>query len=305
MNSDHPIHTSAPTTVAWRTLLFIPADNDKFIAKVHSRGADGCILDLEDSIAPIAKQQARKGVADAAAKVAANGMDVLVRVNADSLEDDFRAVVCESIRAIVLPKVDCAAAVRVAAELLTQLEQQRGLASGQIGLIAQIETVEALPNLDEIATASPRLWAMSLGSEDFSASAGMQPTAETLYYPNQNIVFACRRAGITPLGFPESIGLFGDLEALGVAANKGAEMGFTGALCIHPAQIAILNAAFTPAEDAVNDAKALLTAFADAEREQQAVFAWQGKMVDLPVILRAQTLVNRAEAIAKQHASSS
>jgi citrate lyase subunit beta/citryl-CoA lyase len=278
--------------------LFIPANNAGFVAKAHTRGADAVILDLEDSVAPAQKASARAGLAAAAAQVAAQGTAVLVRVNADSLSADLIAAVNSAVSAIVLPKVAAAAAVLQAAAQLEVLEHLRGLAPGQIGLIAQIEDVAALPRLDDIAAASPRLWGMSLGSEDFSASAGMQPTAEALYGPNQQVVLACRRAGIRALGFPASIALFGDLAALATAVNRGAQMGFTGALCIHPAQVAVLNQAFTPDPDAVADARQLLAAFADASAAQCGVLAWHGKMVDLPVILRARDLVARAEALA-------
>lgn len=281
----------------WRTLLFIPANNEKFVSKAHTRGADAIILDLEDSIAPDRKVNARQGLPAAAQYVAANGTDVLVRVNAETLEDDIRAAATGDVRALILPKVNTAEPVCKAAALLDELESERGLEPGGIRLLAQIEDVHALSNLDVIASSSVRLLGMSLGSEDFSASAGMLPLPETLYAPNQQVVFACRRAGILPFGFPDSITVFSDLDALLHAANRASNMGFVGALCIHPNQVNVLNQAFTPEAGAVAEAKMLLAEFAKAESQDKGVFAFKGKMVDLPVIVRARELVARAEAI--------
>ncbi|MBR9910666.1 MAG: CoA ester lyase [Gammaproteobacteria bacterium] len=286
---------SAPV---WRSLLFIPANNQKFVGKAHTRGADGIILDLEDSVAPEQKAAARLALPAAARQVAANGIDVLVRVNAEWLPEDIQAAATAAVRALLLPKVNTAAPVLKAAALLDRLEGERGLPPGSIRLLAQIEDVQALPNLDAIASSTPRLLGMSLGSEDFSASAAMLPLPETLYGPNQQVVFACRRAGILPFGFPASITLFSDLDALQHAAIQATAMGFVGAFCIHPKQVPVLNQAFTPASAAVLDARTLLAEFARAEAEGRGVFAFKGKMVDLPVILRARELVARAEAIA-------
>ena len=287
----------------WRSLLFIPVNNEKFVAKAHSRGADAVILDLEDSIAPDQKVSAREVLPAAAKQVVDNGTDVLVRVNAEWLEDDIHAATTADVKAIVLPKVNTEAPVLKAAGLLDQLERERSLEQGSIKLLAQIEDVRALPNLDVIARSSGRLLGMSLGSEDFSASAGMLPLSETLYAPNQQVVFACRRAGILPFGFPASITLFSDTNALTQAVVQAANMGFVGAFCIHPNQVKVLNEALTPDKSAVDDARALLDEFARAEVEGRAVFAFKGKMVDLPVILRARELVVRAEAIASKAVS--
>jgi citrate lyase subunit beta/citryl-CoA lyase len=286
----------------WRTLLFIPANNDKFVDKAHTRGADAVILDLEDSIAPDLKASARQVLPAAARRVAARGTEVLVRINAEWLQEDIAAACTEHVSALVVPKVSEPGTLTRAATLLDQLERQRGLIPGRIRLLAQIEDVRALPHLDAIATSSPRLLGMSLGSEDFSASASIVPLPETLYAPNLQVAFACRRAGILPFGFPASITLFSDIEALTHAALQAANMGMVGAFCIHPNQVAVLNRALTPDAAAVADAETLLVEFARAEAEGRGVFAFKGKMVDLPVILRARELVARAGAIAARSA---
>lgn len=282
----------------WRSMLFIPADNQKFIDRVHERGADACVLDLEDSIPLERKAAARAAVPQAARDIRSRGTDVLVRVNSETLAEDIAAVVRSDIRAIVLPKVNSAEAVLAADKLILRAEAQQAISAGTIRLILQIEDVAALPHLDEIARASARTLGMSLGSEDFSASAGMQPTARTLYWPNLQVVFACRRAGISPFGFPLSIGIFDDADALNEAVAAACEMGFIGAFCIHPAQVPILNSQFTPEPGDVSDALEIVQGYEQAMREGRGAFAFKGKMIDPPVVARARELIDRYHAIA-------
>ena len=133
-----------------------------------------------------------------------NGAVPLVRVNAepDVVSVDLEAACLLGV-AVVLPKVKSSASVKAAADRLNQLETERGIIVGSIRLIAQdVENVAVLPWLDDIASSTPRLLGMALGSEDFAASAGMEPFPEALLAPNQSVVFACRRASVLPFGFP-------------------------------------------------------------------------------------------------------
>ncbi|MCY1262343.1 Citrate lyase subunit beta [compost metagenome] len=289
----------------WRSLLFVPAHVEKFVERAHERGADACILDLEDSVPLACKHAARSLVPHAAAAVAARGLDVLVRIN--TLESgglaDLEAVVCPALRAVVLPKVAAAEHVRVVAAVLEGLERERGLAKGQVGLIAQIEDVAALPHLDEIASASPRLLGMSLGPEDFCVSAAMQPTPETLLWPSQQVAFACRRAGILPFGFPASIAEFSDLARLRHAVELARQLGMVGAFCIHPAQVEVLNQAFAPNAAEVEYAEGLLAELAQAEAEGRGAFAYRGRMVDPPVVARARETLQRHLATQRRRES--
>lgn len=287
----------AATDPVWRSLLFVPAINEKHIAKAHARGADAIILDLEDSVSLDQKGHARDVLSVNASALAGHGCDVLVRVNAEFLDDDIAASCIESVCALVIPKVSEASTLLKAASLLDLHEAERGLEVGRTRLIAQIEDVHALTELDAIAGSTTRLLGMSLGSEDFSASAGMRPLNETLYGPNQQIVFACRRAGILPFGFPASITLIEDADALAAAIKQAAEMGMVGAFCIHPRQIDVLNDAMTPLSAEVAEANAVLQRFDEVQTVGEAVFTHNGKMVDLPVVLRARNLVARAQAI--------
>lgn len=279
----------------WRSMLFIPAHVEKFVAKAHTRGADAYILDLEDSVPADAKQAARGMLAAGAAQVAQSGAAAIVRVNQPWAMTalDLEAAIGSGVAAIVLPKVNDAEYVRAAAARIDTLEAQRGIAAGHTRLIAQIEDVAALPRLDEIATSSPRLLGMILGSEDFSATAGMEPIPAALFAPNQQVQFACRRAGILPFGFPASIADYSDLDAFRATIRLARQLGFVGAFCIHPTQVAILNEEFTPSPQEIEYARGVVAAYAQALQEGRAAAEYRGKMIDPPVFARAQELLRR------------
>lgn len=280
----------------WRSMLFVPAHVERFVARAHERGADAVILDLEDSVPLAQKAQAREALAVRAVTVSGHGTRVLVRVNAEAglAAQDIDAAVGAAVCAIVLPKIDSPQQVLAADRLVSGCEQRLGLRPGHTWLIAQIEDVAALPQLDAIATSSPRLLGMILGSEDFCASAGMAPTPATLFGPNQMVAFACRRAGILPLGFPSSIAEFSDLDAFAAQIALARDLGFVGAFCIHPAQVPALNAGFSPSAAELAHAQGVVGAFENAQREGRGAIEFAGKMVDLPVVLRARDLLRRA-----------
>ena len=283
----------------WRSMLFLPAHVEKFVAKAHTRGADAYILDLEDSVPSVEKETARRMIPAGAAQVSQAGAAALVRVNQPwaVTELDLEAAICPQVKAIVLPKVDAAGYVQAVACKIDTLEAARGMAPGHTLLIAQIEDVSALPRLDEIATSSPRLMGMILGSEDFSAAAGMEPIPEALFAPNQMVAFACRRAGILPLGFPASIADYAEPDAFRRTIELARKLGFVGAFCIHPSQVAITNEAFAPSAKDIAHARGLIAAFEQAIQEGRGAVEYRGKMIDPPVVARAQELLRRVPAI--------
>lgn len=283
----------------WRSLLFIPVHIDKFVDKAHTRGADGYILDLEDSVPLAEKAYARGKVRDAAQKVSCQGAAALVRINLDwSLaQQDIDSSVCEQVSALVLPKVEHPDQILRVAELIERQEQAQNLPQGHTAIIAMIESVEALPHLDAIARAHSRMMGVTLGSEDFSVSAGMLPQPATLFHPNQMIVFACRRAGIEPLGFPGSIADYSDMDAFHSTITQARNMGFVGALCIHPKQAEVLNAIFTPSDHELDNAQGLIAAFEEGLSAGKGAVEFKGKMIDLPVVNAAKKLIHRAEKL--------
>lgn len=280
----------------WRSMLFVPAHVERFVSRAHARGADACVLDLEDSVPLAQKAEARAAVAGASAAIAGRGTPVLVRVNQprELAEPDIDAAIGPAVRALVLPKVNDAAAVVAVAERIDRREAEAGLPLGHTRLIALIEDVHALPLLDAIARSTPRMLGMMLGPEDFSASVGMAPTREALMLPNQMVLFACRRAGILPFGFPGSIADYGDTEAFAQTIRLARQLGFVGALCIHPAQVAVMNAGFSPCADDIAYARGAIEAFEAAGRAGLGAAEYRSKMVDLPVVVRARETLRRA-----------
>ncbi len=256
----------------WRSLLFVPVTNPRFVEGASRRGADAIILDLEDSVAPSEKERARGLVPAAAARVGEQGADVVVRINRPlrlALRD-IEAAVGPAVAALILPKSESAEHIRLLAEIVDDVERERAMAAGVTRLIASVESAEALFRIAEIARAHPRLAAINLGAEDFALSAGMLPEAEGLFMPKQLCVFAARAAGILPLGFIGTVADFSDLDAFRETIRRSRRLGFEGASVIHPSQVAILNEEFGPQTEELDRARRLLErAAAIAEREKR------------------------------------
>ncbi|MGI9295662.1 MAG: HpcH/HpaI aldolase/citrate lyase family protein [Pseudomonadales bacterium] len=277
----------------WRSMLFVPAHLDKFTDKAHTRGAQAYILDLEDSVPVELKATARAKVVPAANLINQSGAAILVRIN-DSPRlavRDLESVIDTAVRAIVLPKISAAANVQAISSLIDELEIEKGIPKGHTLMIAQIESADALPRLDEIAQSSTRLMAMILGSEDFSASVGMAPIPEALFAPNQQVLMACRRANILPLGFPASIADYSDLNRFRSTIELARKLGFVGAFCIHPSQVPILNDAFQPTAEEINEAREIIAAYERGREAGKAAVQHKGTMIDPPVVARAQEIL--------------
>jgi citrate lyase subunit beta/citryl-CoA lyase len=146
---------------------------------------------------------------------------------------------------------------------------------------------------------------MELGGEDFALSTGMVPDSETLAVPKQMILYAARAAGLVPLGILGTIADYGDLDAYRATAERSRRFGFEGAACIHPSGVPILNEVFTPAPSEAAHARRIVDAYAEAQRAGSGAVSVDGKMVDVPVVERAKTLLARLEAIRAREASTS
>ena len=288
-----------PGLPVWRSLLYVPVNVEKYVARAHERGADCILLDLEDSVPAHEKDNARKLVAQAAARVRRGGADVAVRVNRpDAMTPkDLEAAVGPEVSAIAVTKVDDAAHLKRLDELVSKLEAKRGLKPGHTRFIAMVETPAAFFRMPEIAAAVERNAAMDIGGEDFALENGMEPTEETLLMPKQQMIFAARSAGIMPLGYIASVASFGDLAAFRSMVQRSRQFGFLGASCIHPAQVAIVNELYSPSAEEVALAKRIIAGNEKAKAEGRASFAVDGKMVDVPVVVRAERLLERHAAI--------
>jgi citrate lyase subunit beta / citryl-CoA lyase len=284
----------------WRSMLFVPTTQDKFIERAPGVGADAFILDLEDAVAANAKDAARAKLPEVAAHLAGQGLDVTVRINRPwrLAVKDIEAAVSESVTALLLPMTDSAAHVKEVAKVVTEVEAEKGLPLGHTFLFPLIETAEGYLNAREIANANPRMIALSLGSEDFALSMGMESDPETLYGPKQYIIACARAAGLTPSGFIGSIAEFRDMDKLYEIMRRSKRAGFRCASCIHPNQVKVCNEVFGPSESEIAQAQKIVDAYDVALARGEGAITVDGIMVDVPVADRARATLALAEAIA-------
>ena len=288
----------------WRSLLYVPTNVSKYVDKAHTRGADAIQLDLEDSVPNSRKDEARKLVQEAAEIVSQAGADVVVRINQPLRHaiPDIEACISPRIAALALPKCNSAGHVKLLAEMVEELEEERGMEVGQTKFLAMVETAEAFFELREIGSAHPRVVALMLGGEDFALSLHMEPTPETMLYPKQHAVIAARAAGVLPYGIIGTVADYSDHDAYREMVRKSARFGFEGASCIHPAIVPMLNEGFTPTKEDEDLARRIVTAWDENEAAGRGSFELEGKMIDVPVVLRAQRVIGKCDAIRARNA---
>ena len=293
-----------PDLPVWRSLLYVPVNVEKFVEKAHTRGADVLQLDLEDAVPPAEKEKARTLVEKNAARVRRGGADVVVRINQPlSLAvRDLEHSVCPDVDGIAITKADSASHVKLLDELVTGLEEERGMKAGHTKFIVMIETADAFTRIDEIPRASPRVVAMNIGGEDFALDLNAQPDDDVLLHPKQRMIIAARAAGVMPLGFIGTVADFSDWEKFRLMVRRARRFGFDGAGCIHPGQVKIVNEEYTPSEAEVAYARKVIRMDQEAAAAGRGSFQIDGKMIDIPVVVRAQRLIRRYEAIKEREA---
>ena len=280
-------------TPVWRSLMFVPVNVERYVSKAHTRGADAIQLDVEDSVAIADKPAARKLIQEAAEAVSQAGADVVVRINQPlrMAIPDLEESISPRVKAIAVTKVDGPGHIRLLSEAIDELESERGMDIGHTKLIAMVETAAGFLRIENIAKAHPRVVAMSLGSEDFATSIGTDPVAEVLTYPKQQGIIAARAAGIIPLGLIGTVADYQDIDAMRETIRRSRRFGFQGASCVHPKIVGLLNEEFRPTPQEVKNAKKIITAFEEAVAAGRASLEVDGKMVDYPVVYRAENLL--------------
>ncbi len=303
-----------------RCQLFGPGSNTKLFAKMAASGADVINLDLEDSVAPSDKAQARANVIAAIAEHDWGNKTLSVRINGLDTPYWYRDVVDlleqsdERLDQIMIPKVGCAEDVYAVDALVTAIESATGRGK-KIAFEVIIESAAGLAHVAEIAAASPRLQAMSLGAADFAASMGMQTTgiggtqenyymlhdgtrhySDPWHWAQTAIVAACRTHGLLPVDGP--FGDFSDDEGYIAQARRSATLGMVGKWAIHPKQIALANQVFTPSKEAVMEAREILAAMEAAKEAGEGATVYKGRLVDIASIKQAEVIVTQAEMIA-------
>ncbi|MSU88149.1 CoA ester lyase [Rhodobacteraceae bacterium 2CG4] len=311
----------APPARPNRCQLFGPGSRPAIFPKMAASAADVINLDLEDSVAPGDKDQARANVIAATRDVDWGRKTLSVRINGLDTPFWYRDVVDlleqgrDRLDRIMIPKVGCAADVYAVDALVSAIEAARGR-TRPVAFEVIIETAAGFAHVGQIAAASPRLEAMSLGAADFAASMGMATTgiggtqqdyymlapdgarhwADPWHGVTAAIVAACRTHGVLPVDGP--FGDFSDEAGFEAQARRAATLGMVGKWAIHPAQVAAANAVFTPSDAAVAEAREILAAMERAEAEGAGAAVYKGRLVDIASVRQARVIVRQAEVIA-------
>jgi citrate lyase subunit beta/citryl-CoA lyase len=289
-------------TAAIRSLLFTPGNHPAKVTKVFTVGADLAILDLEDAVAVSEKAATRAPVVEAL-KVPRDCLGY-VRINAADTEfyaDDFPAITGPWLDGIVFPKVESADQLLSLDAGLKELEERHGMPAGSVDIIPIIETAKGLAAVSDIAGCGSRVRRLSFGAVDFAKDLGMRLSLDEweLTPARSAIVLASRVAGMdAPL---DSVWVhYKDPDGLVASSERVRDMGFRGKMCIHPAQVPIINEAFTPSEKDVALARKIIAAFEEAEAQGSASIQIDGFFIDYPVVDQARRTLELIKSIRGQ-----
>jgi citrate lyase subunit beta/citryl-CoA lyase len=275
-----------------RSRLYLPGNSPKLMINAGTYSADGVILDLEDSVAPDRKSEARLLVRNALRSVDFYGAERMVRINQvpEGL-NDLKYVVPHNVNLILIPKCEIPDQIRQVNEMISEIAKT---SEHNIHLMPIIESALGVINAYLVATASKNIVAMAIGLEDYTADIGTQRTDEgrESFYARSVIVNACAAVGIQAIDSVYSD--TSDMEGLKENVAESKALGFAGMGCIHPRQIEIINAGYNPGEEEIKKAKAIVLAFEEAQRKGSGVVAVNSKMIDLPVVKRALNTINTA-----------
>jgi len=285
-----------------RSRLIMPANEKKFVEKAHLRNADAVVLDLEDSVPVSEKVATRSVLKEAIPLVGRSGSDVLVRINHtdELLKGDVEAAVWPGLNGIFFPKVERGAQVKALDQLLSELEQKRGIPQGHIKISVIAETLKGYLNVEEITAASDRIDSLSLGTEDFATNTGMELSEETYnawLIPRMQIVFVARAYCKLPLNLVGSMAGFNDTVGFEKMAVLSYQHGFLGSSCIHPGNVEILNRCFSPTPEAIAHSRRLIDAFEKSLAAGRASAALDGRMIDYPHYEKAKQILARSAKI--------
>jgi len=280
-----------------RTMLFVPGNNPAMVKDAHIYGSDSIIFDLEDSVSPAEKDAARLLVYSALRSIDYGTIELVVRINGLDTpwyKADIEAMVRGGIEVIRLPKTETAADIQLVEAIVEAVERAAGIPVGKVKLMAALESPLAIINAYEIARATPRMIGIALSAEDFVTSMKTSRSADgvELFEARGRIVIAARAAGVMALDtvFTD----INDQEGFMREVRLIKQMGYDGKSVVNPNQIPLVHAAFAPTEDEVRKARRVIEAAREAEERGSGVVSLDGKMIDKPIVARAQRVLDLA-----------
>jgi citrate lyase subunit beta / citryl-CoA lyase len=280
-----------------RSLLFVPGHQPRMISKARSAEADAVILDLEDGVGPEEKPAARRTIAGALDEGFPESLVVFLRVNSlhsGLLDLDLREAFRPRVDGVCLPKCRAGADTHALDARLRLAEDLLGLVRGRVRLLPMLESPQGVAAALEIARECPRVCAVAFGAEDFAAELGVARTREGVEVASARaaVGLAVRAAGLDPIDGIYAD--FGDDAGLRADCLQARRMGYAGKMVIHPGQIAAVHEVFAPTTDEVERARRIAGAFEEARARGSGLTVVDGAMVDLPVALQAQRILERA-----------
>ncbi len=287
-----------------RSMLFVPANVPKMIAKATACEEDAVILDLEDSVPVEEKESGRKASRESLLGFKSKGIATFVRINpirSGFAEDDLRFVGGELLDGVVLPKTDTRDEVLKTAQILEEVEPRRGSTC----IMPLVESPKGLLNVEEIASASGRVIAVGLGAGDFLKEMGVgfavtkllpEEYFPSILYARSRIAITARSLGVHAIDTPY-FGSLTDIDGLRVETERSRLLGYSGKMVIHPSHVAPVNAVFSPSEQDVEYAKKVLAAYKEAEAHGLGSATFDGRMIDYAMYQMGVELLGRAEAI--------
>ena len=283
-----------------RSLIFVPGNRANMLERALDFNADIIMVDLEDSVPPAEKVAAQHLARQWVPTLRQAGKRVMVRANSldtGLTRDELTAVISPDLYGVSVGKTESVWDLREIDRIIAPLEASAGLQPGQIKLIPWIESARAVVNVNELAAALPRSVAIAFGAEDYTNDMGIQRTDDgaEVYHPRATIAIAARAAGVAALDSPYVA--FRNPAGLRQDAGVARQLGYTGKFAIHPAQIDPINELFSPLPEDVAYARRVMEAWNEAEAAGRGSLNLDGKMVDVPVVKRAQNLLALAEAI--------
>jgi len=281
-----------------RTMMFVPGNNPGMMQDAFIYGPDSIMLDLEDSVSMAEKDAARLLVYNALKSIDYGNTEMVVRINPLSTpygKKDVEAVVKAGVHVIRMPKTETADEVRELEAEIEKVEKEIGCL-GRTQMMAAIESALGVCNAFEIAKASKRMMGIALGAEDYCANLKTQRSKDgaELLLARQTIVVAARAAGIDALDTVYSN--LDDMDTFRHEIELIKQLGFDGKSIINPRQIEVVNEVFTPKPKEIEKARVIIAAIKEAEKKGSGVIAVNGKMVDRPVVIRAQRTIDLAVA---------